>query len=46
MATDVDILSDLLFLIIGIFNLSFTSLCICSGTPALSLPNKIVSLAL
>ena len=42
-ATEDAIFNDLLFFSIGILSLFFISLCIFSGTPALSRPNKIVS---
>ena len=42
-ATDEETLSDLLLSFIGIFNLFLISLCTFSGTPALSLQNRIVS---
>ena len=41
--TDEAILSERLLSFIGIFSLFLINLCILSGTPALSLPNKIVS---
>ena len=43
LATEEEIFKERLLFRIGIFNLLFSILCTNSGTPALSLPNKIVS---